>query len=99
MLHIVKEPLTDSDRLDRLLTRTSHGDTLLLIEQAVSIVHQHSPAAVRIRAAQCSLTIIALRPDLDAFGIRPGECIDTIEQIDYSGFVELTIQHPTIHCW
>ena len=52
----------------------------------------------QVRQACAKLKVYALQPDLDARGLT-AKRIDGVSLVDYGGFVDLIVQHPTSHAW
>lgn len=95
MLHIINHsPIEPS-----LLGRISAGDAVLLIENAVYSVKRNSRVAERFEKAMGQMRVLALGSDLEARGIGPDEIIPRVEVIDYSGFVDLTVEHSVVQSW
>ena len=70
---------------------------MLLIEHAVTVLNQGHCAENILIDAITDKNIYALKPDLVARGIRLSRQLSSIQLVDYSGFVELVVQH-TLSC-
>ena len=77
---------------------TQPGHALLLIEDAVYAATTGAATEARLREACATLKVYALQPDMDARGVT-GKLIDGVTLVDYSGFVDLTVEHNTSHSW
>jgi tRNA 2-thiouridine synthesizing protein B len=98
MLHIVNKSPFQTSTLDTCLRLAQPGHALLLIEDAVYAATAGSATEARVRQACASLKVYALQPDLDARGVT-AKLIDGVTLVDYAGFVDLTVEHPTSHAW
>jgi tRNA 2-thiouridine synthesizing protein B len=98
MLHIVNKSPFQTSTLDTCLRLAQPGHALLLIEDAVYAATAGSATEARVRQACATLKVYALQPDLDARGVT-AKLIDGVTLVDYAGFVDLTVEHPTSHAW
>ena len=98
MLHIVNKSPFQTSTLDTCLRLAQPGHALLLIEDAVYAATAGSATEARLRQACATLKVYALQPDLDARGVT-AKLIDGVTLVDYAGFVDLTVEHPTSHAW
>jgi tRNA 2-thiouridine synthesizing protein B len=98
MLHIVNKSPEGSAGLQGCLRVAQDGDTVLLIEDAVYAATD--PVATRCGIAQAAqrLKVLVLQPDLEARGVAAHR-VPAIEPIDYGGFVDLVVAHPTTQSW
>jgi tRNA 2-thiouridine synthesizing protein B len=97
MLHIVNKSPLEKNSLDTAL-RLAKSGALLLIEDAVYAATRGNAASGALKEAQGRLQIYALAPDLQARGVAD-RVIDGVKTIDYDGFVELVVEHPTSQSW
>jgi len=95
MLHIIAKSPVESHMLDRI----DAGDTVLFIRSAVIVLLSEHVLRERLKKMMMQSQMCVLSPDLLARGILPEELLDGIEIIDYTDFVELTIEHAVIHSW
>lgn len=91
MLHIINQSPFNSSALQNCIRVAQAKDVILLIEDAVF-------AAIDFPAQKNELTIYALESDIQARGLSE-KISPSIQLIDYSGFVDLTIQHTPIQTW
>ncbi len=98
MLHIINKSPFQTSTLDSCLALAQPGSALLLIEDGIYAATVGSAAEARVRQAGATLKVYALRADMDARGVT-GKLIDGVTLVDYSGFVDLTVQHNTSHSW
>jgi tRNA 2-thiouridine synthesizing protein B len=99
MLHVVSQSFSEPESLQRLLSRTAEGHTLLLIENATYMAIRNSAAAQRLQACLPALTVYALEADLAARGITQDELMAGVVVVDYGGFVDLAVANSVIHSW
>ncbi|WP_114968402.1 sulfurtransferase complex subunit TusB [Rhodoferax ferrireducens] len=98
MLHIVNKSPFQTSTLDTCLRMAQAGHALLLIEDGIYAATVGSAAEARVRQACATLKVYALQPDMDARGVT-AKLIDGVTLVDYRGFVDLTVEHPTSHSW
>jgi tRNA 2-thiouridine synthesizing protein B len=98
MLHIVNKSPAQGSGLASCLRLARPGQTVLLIEDAVLAATRGNAAASGIAAAQGSLKVVALAPDLAARGVA-GQLAEGVATVDYAGFVALVAEHPTNQSW
>ena len=98
MLHIVNKSPFQTSTLDTCLRMAQSGHALLLIEDAVYAATSGSAIEERMRQACGTVKVYALQPDLDARGVT-AKLIDGVTLVDYGGFVDLVVEHPTSHAW
>ncbi len=95
MLHIISQsPLADAvfDRID-------DGDVVIFIENAVLCLHRDGRFAELLNRKQKLIRMYVLLVDLEARGIALQKLVSGIEAVDYTGFVELTIENAVIQSW
>ena len=98
MLHIVNKSPFQTSSLDTCLRMAQPGHALLLIEDGIYAATVGSAFEAKLRAACATLKVYALQPDMDARGVT-GKLIDGITLVDYSGFVDLTVNYTTSNSW
>lgn len=97
MLHILNKSPLEKNTLDTVLRLASSG-ALLLIEDAVYAATKGNAAEPRLRQAMGKMKVYALAPDLAARGMAD-RLIDGVTTVDYDGFVDLVVEHPTSQSW
>ena len=95
MLHIVSRSPIEHAILERIDT----GDAVLFIENAVLGLLKQGQLSSNLTQLLKKARLYALAPDLEVRGISSEQLIPGIEAIDYSGFVELTVENAVIHSW
>lgn len=98
MLHIIQTSPFQSQTLEACLQNSSVSDVILFIENGVLALLHHSQFSHQLAKQQESITLYALKSDVDARGIAE-QIIANVELIDYKTFVELTIAHYPISTW
>lgn len=98
MLHIVNKSPLERSTLDSCLAAAQPGAAVLLIEDGVYAATRGHAAEGKLRAASARLEIYVLAPDLEARGM--GQSLaQGMKPVDYSGFVELVVQHKNCQSW
>ena len=85
----------DTQMLERLLTSAESGDALLLLSSAVTLTRGHNPLPERWQRQ--GGRVYALEEDLAAYGSDQRH--ETIEVVNYPGWVALSIRHPKQQVW
>jgi len=98
MLHIVNKSHTERNALASCLRLAQDGAALLLTEDGIYAATKAAAAASGIAAASGRLKVYALQPDVEARGMA-GKMADGITAVDYAGFVDLVVEHPTSQSW
>lgn len=96
ILHTVNKSPYSSDALESCLRMVSEGDTVLLIEDGVYAALGKGKFTDKLRRS--AATFLALAADVSARGLE-GSLIDTIDTVDYAGFVRLTASHQHVVSW
>ena len=98
-LNIINKSPFEKRTLDQCLKRIGEGDSVLLIEDAsISAVSGTAYAEQLLNASKQS-KLYVLQPDLQARGFEQATLVDTIERVDYAGFVDLVVNHERVHSW
>lgn len=98
MLHIVNKSPTSGNGLASCLRLAQDGASVLLIEDAVYAATAGQARASGIEQALSRLKVYALAPDLEARGMA-SRVVDGVTAVDYAGFVDLVVAHPTSQSW
>jgi tRNA 2-thiouridine synthesizing protein B len=97
MLHIIsKVPLT-APLFDRLGTHAS--DSVIVIGDAVITLMRHGEWANYWDAVLANMNVSVLAVDLALRGIGEADIVSGLNIVDYSGFVDLTVDHSVMHSW
>ena len=98
MLHTVNKSPTERNALESCLKHLKKGSAVLLIEDGVYGALKGTATTKMVEQALKSFPIYALYPDVEARGMQD-RVIDGIKLVDYSGFVDLVAEHPTVQAW
>ena len=98
MLHTVNKSPTERNALESCLKYLKKGSALLLIEDGVYGALKGNSTTKMVEQALKNFPIYALYPDVEARGMQD-RVIDGIKLVDYSGFVDLVAEHPTVQAW
>lgn len=98
MLHTVNKSPTERNTLESCLKYLKKGSAVLLIEDGVYGALKGTATTKMVEQALKSFPIYALYPDIEARGMQD-RVIDGIKLVDYSGFVDLVAEHPSVQAW
>ena len=98
MLHTVNKSPTERNALESCLKYLKKGSAVLLIEDGVYGALKGNSTTKMVEQALKNFPIYALYPDVEARGMQD-RVIDGIKLVDYSGFVDLVAEHPTVQAW
>jgi len=98
MLHTVNKSPTERNTLESCLQHLKKGAAVLLIEDGVYGALKGTSASKMVEQALKNHPIYALYPDIEARGMQD-RVIDGIKLVDYSGFVDLVAEHPSVQAW
>lgn len=92
MLYIVNK---NGDALSRCAQRATKGDAVLLTENAVlaALCVSSSPITSLV---ENGVRVYSLTPDMQVRGVDVAACFESINCVDYSGFVDLVKNHNPI---
>ncbi|SCW77519.1 MULTISPECIES: sulfurtransferase complex subunit TusB [unclassified Pseudomonas] len=93
-LHVLSHSPFGDNRLASCLRVLGNQDALLLCGDATYALQPGSPSFERLQAADVKLFVLA--EDLQARALGTP---DWAEAINYSGFVELSIEHDKVNTW
>ena len=98
MLHTVNKSPTERNTLESCLKHLKKGAAVLLIEDGVYGALKGAATSKLVEQALKNHPIYALYPDIEARGMQD-RVIDGIKLVDYSGFVDLVAEHPSVQSW
>lgn len=98
LLHIVNKSPFDTNAIDSCLNNAAKGSAILLIEDGIYAAVKNSKVSDKVKDAMSNLTVYALEPDVKARGMHD-KVMEGIKMIDYSGFVDLTVEHNAVQSW
>ena len=99
MLHTVNKSPFEKSSLDSCLRILQKGSAMLLLEDAVYAAMKGTVVESKIRDAAANAQVFVLEPDLRARGLSPDTCIETIQLVDYYGFVDLATKYHSVQAW
>jgi tRNA 2-thiouridine synthesizing protein B len=98
MLHTVNKSPFEHRALESCLRYARQGSAVLLIEDGVYAAARDTAVAKQVQEALKSVSIYALKPDLEARGMQ-NRVIDGVRLVDYEGFVDLVVEHNAVQSW
>ena len=98
MLHTVNKSPTERNALESCLKHVKKGSAVLLIEDGVYGALKGAAFTKMVEQTLKNIPIYALYPDVEARGMQD-RVIDGIKLVDYSGFVDLVAEHPSVQAW
>jgi tRNA 2-thiouridine synthesizing protein B len=98
MLHTVNKSPFDNGTLRTCLKYARQGSAVLLIEDGVYAATKGTAVANEVQQAMGSVSIYALRPDVEARGMQ-NRVMDGVRLVDYEGFVDLVVEHSAVQSW
>ncbi len=98
ILHTVNKSPFEKNTLLSCLKHCKTGSSLLLIEDGIFAALNNTRMTDTVTEAMKNINIYVLEPDLKARGVQDN-LIDGIKKVDYSGFVDLTVEHTTVNAW
>ncbi len=98
-LNIINKSPFEKRTLDQCLKRIGAGDSVLLIEDASISAVSGTAFTEQLTAAAAQSKLYVLQPDLQARGFNDASLLDSIESVDYEGFVNLVVTHERVHSW
>lgn len=99
MLHTVNKSPFDRNSLESCLRLAKKGSSVLLIEDGVYGALKGSTKSDLVSGAMGDLKFYVLGSDLKARGVSEDQIIDGIKIVDYSGFVNLVVEHDSNQAW
>jgi tRNA 2-thiouridine synthesizing protein B len=98
MLHTVNKSPFEHRALETCLRYARQGSAVLLIEDGVYAAARDTAVAKQVQEALKSVSIFALKPDLEARGMQ-NRVMDGVRLVDYEGFVDLVVEHNAVQSW
>lgn len=99
ILHTVNKSPFDRNSLEACIRLAAKGGSVLLIEDGVYGAMKGTSKSDMVTNAMKDLTFYVLGPDLKARGVDEGKLIDGVKVVDYSGFVNLTVENGKAQAW
>lgn len=98
MLHTVNKSPFSHNGFQTCLNFATPGSAVLLLEDGVYAVARNTAVSGRLQEALKTLSVYALKPDVDARGMQ-GRMLEGIKLVDYGGFVDLVAEHSNVQSW
>ena len=99
ILHTVNKSPFDRNSLEACVRLAAKGGSVLLIEDGVYGAMKGTSKSDMVTNAMKDLTFYVLGPDLKARGVDEGKLIEGVKVVDYSGFVNLTVENDKAQAW
>ena len=99
MLHTVNKSPFERNTLESCLRLAKKGSSVLLIEDGVIGALKNTRHSAKVAEAMKDLKFYVLGADLSARGLDTENVIDGISVVDYSGFVDLAVEHSAVQSW
>jgi tRNA 2-thiouridine synthesizing protein B len=99
ILHTVNKTPFERNSLDSCLKYAAPGGSVLLIEDGIYAAVKGTSVEAKVAAAQGSLKLYVLGPDLNARGFADDRVIPGINVVDYAGFVDLAAECDKVQAW
>ena len=99
ILHTVNKSPFDRNSLESCVRLAAKGGAVLMIEDGVYGAMKGTSKSDMVTKAMKDLTFYVLGPDLKARGVDEGKLIDGVKVVDYSGFVNLTVENDKVQAW
>ncbi|HKI74908.1 MAG TPA: sulfurtransferase complex subunit TusB [Pseudomonadales bacterium] len=94
ILHTVNKSPFTTRALAECLRFIVPGDSILLLEDGVYAASKSGPTAL----IDVDTPVYAIKADVDARGLSR-HLVDTVQVVDYDGFVRLCTDHDVIKNW
>jgi tRNA 2-thiouridine synthesizing protein B len=98
-LHTVNKSPFDKNSLESCVRLAAKGGSVLMIEDGVYGAMKGTAKSAVVEDAKGDLSFYVLGPDLKARGIDESKLIDGVTVVDYSGFVNLTVENDKVQAW
>lgn len=99
ILHTVNKSPFERNSLEACVRLAAKGGAVLMIEDGVYGAMQGTNKSDMVSNAMKDLTFYVLGPDLKARGVDEEKLIDGVKVVDYSGFVNLTVENDKVQSW
>lgn len=99
VLHTVNKSPFEKNSLDACVRLAAKGSSVLMIEDGVYGAMKGTSKSDVVSGAMGEVKFYVLGPDLKARGIDASKLIDGIKVVDYSGFVNLTVENDKVQAW
>lgn len=93
MLHLVNKSPHSHTSLENCIRFLSAGDVIVLIEDGIYAAKKGTNKSTYVEQIVKDHAVYVMRADLHARGVT--DLIDGVQEIDYEGFVDLLVEHPS----
>ena len=99
ILHTVNKSSYERSTLESCVSKAAKGSSVILFEDGIYSAVKGGAKAGVIENAMDDVSFYVLGPDVKARGLDESKLIDGIKVVDYSGFVELTVNNDKVASW
>lgn len=99
ILHTVNKSSYERNTLESCVSKASKGSSVILYEDGVYSAVKGGAKSGVIESAMGDVSFYVLGPDVKARGLDESKLIDGVKVVDYSGFVELTVNNDKVASW
>jgi len=99
ILHTINKSPFDKNSLESCVRLAAKGGSVIFIEDGVYGAMKGTAKSAVVEGASGDLSFYVLGPDLKARGIDESKLIDGVKVVDYSGFVNLTVENDKVQAW
>ena len=99
MLHTINKSPFEKDSLTTCLRYAQDGASILFIEDAVYACTKGTEFEKVIESHHDKISFYVLGPDLEARGLDNSNLTNSIEIVDYKGFVKLVADNEKTQNW
>lgn len=99
ILHTINKSPFDKNSLESCVRLASKGGSVIFFEDGVYCAMKGTAKSGVVEGAAGDLAFYVLGPDLKARGIDENKLIDGVKVVDYSGFVQLTVDNDKVQAW
>jgi len=99
MLHTVNKSPFERNTLTSCVRLAKAGSSILLTEDGVVGAMNNTRYSNIITEAMGKFKFYVLGPDLKARGLNEDKIVSGITVVNFSGFVDLAVEHKTVQSW
>jgi len=99
ILHTVNKSPFERNSLEACVRLAAKGGTVLMIEDGVYGAMKGTIKSDMVINAMKDLTFCVLGPDLKARGVDEAKLIEGVKVVEYSDFVNLTVENDKAQAW
>ena len=98
-LHTVNKSPFMTQSLVSCLNHCKDGDAILMIEDGIYGGLAQGQMAPLVQEMGKKVSLYVLAPDVTARGVDTAKLLETVEAVDYTGFVDLVTKHDRTQAW